>query len=619
MPAVEDWLNRPQEIVQCIFEESGLSECHKKVVDYFASRINQGSSKNMIPSLNDAHVQSLKADTLVRFRCMIQDMFDPEYFLGAYEVMDSISTRKTVKCGLYKDIANCQSYEEINYDSQRNVTYDRLSYYCISVPGESQWVKEIYSKKDFLPSSPCASTSTIPVRSKRSFEDSSYCCEEMEDVMMPQQEERGSKRSRSSPQTPAHSGMEQFPEMNFPLPGMVGKACIVKLYDQSLDLKMNDVVEFIGILSIDPAVSVLQAESDENYASSFLHDHESLEELQAHNPPASLVPRLHVIIAHRLDHNNPCVPRNLQNNKVSDGNEQLASQCSMLREELLPILTDMFLGDRLVAEYFLCHLISSVYVRHDIVALGKFCLNIMNIPVSVNYPEKLYCMISSMVTQSHLLPLSLENVNNLTFVPSKNYTTNRLTTGLLQLSNNTHLVVDETALMAGQLSGKGLKNMAALGNLIQWQRVEYDFDFHKVDYLTDIPVLILSEGKSLLPNDFIVALHHSATPEDIERTYQKVKYSLNGNVLPRIRDYLTYVKLARYDFSSDLQKVVENDFVEMRRTGQPITADDLHSLLVLARLLSVSMGQMTLNVETWEKAKFMEMTRKCRLPVVPSN
>lgn len=619
MPAVEEWVNRPEEIVQRIFaEESDLSECHRKVVHYFTCRINQGSSKNMIPSLNDAHVQSLKADTLVRFRCMIQDMFDPEYFLGAYEVMDSLSNRRTVKCGLYKDIANCQNCEEINFDSQRNVTHDRLSYYCISVPGENQWVKEIYSEKHSLLSSPCASTSTIPVRSKRSLEDSSYCYDEMEDVI-PQEAERESKRSRSTPQTPAHSGVEQFPEMNFPLPGMVGKACIVKLYDQSLDLKMNDVVEFIGILSIDPAVSVLQSERDENFASSFLQDQENLAELQAHNPPASLVPRLHAIVVDRLEHNNPCVPRNLRTNEANHCSEQMASQCSMLRDEVLPILTDMFLGDRLVAEYFLCHLVSSVYVRHDVVALGKFCLNIMNVPLSVNYPEKLYSIISAMVTQSHLLPFSLENLNNLTFVPSKNYTTNRLTTGLLQLSNNTHLVVDETALMTGQLNSKGLKNMAALGNLIQWQRVEYDFDFHKVDYLTDISVLILSEGKSLLPTDFVVALHHSATPEDIERNYQKVKYSISGNVLSRIRDYLTYVKLAHYDFSADLQKVVENDFVEMRRTGHPITADDLHSLLVLARLLSLSMGQMTLNVETWEKAKFMEMTRKCRLPSVISN
>ncbi|KAG8310425.1 hypothetical protein J6590_064453 [Homalodisca vitripennis] len=81
----------------------------------------------------------------------------------------------------------------------------------------------------------------------------------------------------------------------------------------------------------------------------------------------------------------------------------------------------------------------------------------------------------------------------------KNYETNRLESGLLQLSDKTHLVIDETMLEPGQLNDRGVRNCRALGSVISNQRLEYDFQFYPVEFNTDIPVLILSEGKSMLP------------------------------------------------------------------------------------------------------------------------
>jgi len=45
----------------------------------------------------------------------------------------------------------------------------------------------------------------------------------------------------------------------------------------------------------------------------------------------------------------------------------------------------------------------------------------------------------------------------------------------------------------------GVKNITALGNLIRWQKVSYDFKYHQQDFDADIPVLTLSEARSLLP------------------------------------------------------------------------------------------------------------------------
>lgn len=45
----------------------------------------------------------------------------------------------------------------------------------------------------------------------------------------------------------------------------------------------------------------------------------------------------------------------------------------------------------------------------------------------------------------------------------------------------------------------GVHNVKALGNLITWQKVDYDFSYHQMEFPCNINVLITSEGRSLLP------------------------------------------------------------------------------------------------------------------------
>lgn len=81
----------------------------------------------------------------------------------------------------------------------------------------------------------------------------------------------------------------------------------------------------------------------------------------------------------------------------------------------------------------------------------------------------------------------------------KDYNCNRLTSGLLQLSDGTHLVLDETKLSPGKLNESGMKALSALNSIIKGQKVTYNFNYYSMEFDCDIPILILSEGKSLLP------------------------------------------------------------------------------------------------------------------------
>ena len=57
--------------------------------------------------MNDTSLHNLKANSLVRYRCMIQDMYDPEFYLGKYEVKDTATGNTFLRSGKYKDVAEC--------------------------------------------------------------------------------------------------------------------------------------------------------------------------------------------------------------------------------------------------------------------------------------------------------------------------------------------------------------------------------------------------------------------------------------------------------------------------------------------------------------------------------
>lgn len=44
---------------------------------------------------------------LVRFRGMIQDMHNPEYYFQQYEVKDNQTETHEIRCGMYADSAQC--------------------------------------------------------------------------------------------------------------------------------------------------------------------------------------------------------------------------------------------------------------------------------------------------------------------------------------------------------------------------------------------------------------------------------------------------------------------------------------------------------------------------------
>uniref|UniRef100_A0A671XTV6 Mini-chromosome maintenance complex-binding protein n=1 Tax=Sparus aurata TaxID=8175 RepID=A0A671XTV6_SPAAU len=591
-----------------------------KVVEFFKDRLKEKDAHTWVPSLNDVPLHYLKPNSLVKFRCLIQDMFDPEFFMGAYETVDPSTNAKVLRCGRYKDVTECG----VDFNSRNTVTAERQTFYCVPIPGENPWVKEISSSSRVVPS-----TSYAPTRQKRSYEE-----DDMDDMDTQPQKQRephsgwelvyiyflqthgnGDCKRQETEAPSSQTASASHLDLNFPLPGEKGPSCLVKVYEDWDSFKLNDTLEVFGILSVSPALSALADEKDAS--SSILDPTESMEtaeEQRVHSPPASLVPRLHMLYARPLPHNNPLLPSaTLEDNSAFLSST--LSEMASVRAELLTYLTHVLLGDALAAEYLILHLISNVYARRDVLPLGKFAMNLSGCPAAALYTQRFYQIIQQLVPSSFYLGMSLQNMNQMRLVPKKDYVANRLVSGALQLARNTFLFLDETHLEQGQLDTTGVRNVTALGNLISWQKVDYDFNYHQMEFPCNINVLIASEGRSLLPSDCQIHLQSQVSPPNMEEYLSNIQlHPQTSSQLNKFRIYLSVARQLDYSISDEMTKSVEDDFVDMRKDDpQSVSAEDLHRMLVVARLLSLSLGQTSLTRDSWLRAKHIDMLRRSRM------
>lgn len=144
MPCIEDWVSHPLNVIDGICSENGANGS-EKIREFFSERVKDAGHR--IPSLNDVSVEKLRPNSLVKFRCMVQDMFGPEYYLSKYECLSSTDGSKVVRSGIYRDMTECQPGFQVNYDSPNSVTSEKHTFYCVPIPGETEWAKQSYADK----------------------------------------------------------------------------------------------------------------------------------------------------------------------------------------------------------------------------------------------------------------------------------------------------------------------------------------------------------------------------------------------------------------------------------------------------------------------------------------
>jgi hypothetical protein len=444
-----------------------------------------------------------------------------------------------------------------------------------------------------------------------------------------------------------------------------GVDCLVKVYNMegASPIKLNEVVDFIGVLAVDPPseLDTVQAGGicqpcGENSGGNQLEAME-LEQYIARNPPSSLVPRLHCVIFDRAKE--PCYaqpPASLAPliNAASQANEQFAnlrSEFCGVRQEILRFLAAALGGDELAAQYLLLCMCSRVVARgaDGSDPIGNFALNISNVHERTDTMRHVNETLGLLLPRTQQIGLTIGELNKGTFLPTKDHQANRLVGSALQLVDGTLIAIDETVMATGKLNETGISNLQTLQRLAMFQQVHYDFQFYQRDFTLDAPVVVLSVGKSMLTVDTHVALRPQTQPAiggvakgvrawdaalDAEgASASAAAATATDEFLSRARFYIGYVRdslvsstgsanhqgmvAGTFEVDEQMTGQIQEDFVAARIKDPRTNGDDLKRWLTMARLLCATYcqaGGLNLTPEVWKEVQDLEQKRVARLP-----
>ncbi|CAD6202129.1 GSCOCG00002955001-RA-CDS [Cotesia congregata] len=565
-----------------------------------------------IPSLNNLPLHVLKDGQLVRFSGMIQDMYNPELYMEKYQVKNLDTGSVNMRSGMYQDILKCLANEEVVLDCDENKNSERLNCLMISIPGLNNWAKENITGCELNKNDFTKSTSSSFSTEKRALDNDYDDDDDNDDEPMDTTAEPALKKEKLSVVPPESQTKNDFffkskviisqdHLINFPIPIVDGKTCVVKIYNDNC-YKLNQVLDIVGFISLNPKIDDLTtSEAD------IIMDEIEIAEAQMYNLPPSFIPRLHAIKVNQL------VPKIFYNNYNS-----IISKVNLIRSDLHLVLSQLLFGDELAANYVICNLLSGIYTRKDYLCLGNFPLNITGFSIDKfpYFTNNFYDILKLFVAKTHLFECTLDNLNNSKLVPRKDYDSDKLLSGILQLSDNTLLIIDETKLIPGQVTPNGKINYKAITDLIKFQKINYDFKYYTIEYETDIPVLILSQVKSFIPCAMQIPLKIN---EETDKVYSQVieatkQFLKNSERLNNIRGYLELLHSNELKLKDDITDIIQQDFVDLRRIDSKlINADSLHQLMVFARFMAISYGEDSLSVERWKQILTLEKSRLARL------
>eukprot|EP00911_Craspedida_sp_UC1_P002648 UC1_evm1s1948 len=451
--------------------------------------------------------------SLVRYRCLVQDTFNPEYFLDFYQARIAPDAPDlSVFTGRFRDQL-IPAPENMAMNAPGSVVSERLPLYCVPVPGEATWARASYASQGMAAHEVEDHVSAgAPARSKRRHaredkeeggdhghqEAAGYAtgagslaaasemgegegggasaaasaATEAETIMAAAissaaKKRRSSGSSASMGSSIGSNPMQQLKEhssgsaasdldLNLPLGAAEAPPVIVKMYDMDHGVKIMDMVEFVGVYTPDiGADASVRAVAEAEAAGGVSGIGPTAAEIRAHCPPSSLVPRLHCITHAVRAHNNPALPSVVSPDAIAAA----AATAAVVRPALIKAFTGLLGGDTLAAEFTLAHLISRVHTRmSDGLVLGKLALNLYGINGGAGAAmiAGLCAAIGDLVPASHSFSMTLANMNGVRMTPVKDNEADRVAAGALQLGAGTQLVLDETCLGEGRLEDQVL-------------------------------------------------------------------------------------------------------------------------------------------------------------------
>ena len=514
---------------------------------------------------------------------MVQDMFNPEYFVSEFK--DNNGTWQTTRYGDIMDECLTESCEK-QFDERHPVL-------MIPIPGRTGWLCTKYGE---LASASIQELQPVHGKTsgmKRQKDDVEMCTEDtvsMEDGHVMKEHVEGFNATKRTPtNVPSKYDINLVEKRSIP-----HGSCVMHMYEGNNGVKLNDVVEVLGVLSRVPDLASQGMEGEDE------------EDGLASRIPTSMAPRIHAISVRRLK---SMLPENM-------GKVDTPAEIQEARSQVIGFLSSVLGGDVLAAEYLLLLLISRVHMRTQdsgASALGALSLNLTGVPdKSAEFVHAVESALSGLMPSLLSLPLDIGLLNKKPWYPCKSEKQSFLTSTALQLPSGSVIMLDETAMTAGQLTEVGLKNLGAIMEMMKHQKLPYNFEFYQLDQPTDQPILVISTGKTMLKGAGEVQI--PLCPVNAPLSEEKpISDMLNQGNPDLARSYLSTVRHMCLIIPKDLEKHIEHDMTEARKKDSVnINTEIFHQWMNIARLYCLSHGETEMSLDRWRQVMDMEGQRLAR-------
>lgn len=257
--------------------------------------------------------------------------------------------------------------------------------------------------------------------------------------------------------------------------------------------------------------------------------------------------------------------------------------------------------------------------------------------------QAIYTGLANLLPRVAPLPLTVDNLNSLSIAPSMAGDSESLAAGVLQLPVGTQVVVDASVLSTGKLGAGGVIGLRDLQGVINDQCLPYRYPYYELNNETDVRLLVLSHGKTLLHTPTSIALspaaqgnlHAAATAAMATAATATTRGApvyptaaapaplhVSEGFFPRARLYLSSVAHLPYTIPdhNGMTDVCNADMAAEQRVlraqgRSAVDTRDLHRLMTIARLVSLSHGSSELTREHWSAARSLDRARMATLPV----
>ena len=286
-----------------------------------------------------------------------------------------------------------------------------------------------------------------------------------------------------------------------------------------------------------------------------------------------------------------------------------------LRDKLKKILLKVLKNDELAADYLLLFLFSQIFTKVGTKNVGTFPLNlILDTNNDINRCNDIYTNILNIFKKICLkiqdIKLTTDELNNNMYYPRFDSETEELCPGKLQLSDGTFLLIDEINMNEGKLVEIGLKNLASLKNLIDFQLLGYEYPYNKIEISHDIEILVVThKSKSILYSPFLTLLPATTNNESNDAD------PLSENDFKFIFYYLNYIRYSssyndKFIINDEISNSIQKDYIA---NNPNFKADDFDLVLKLSRLYALSYGRNHMAYDDYEYVVYLEKQRQKRL------